>query len=97
MSLTGPRLVVLLCPPVAPYLAFVASDTNASALVRGVIRRQAQFVTVDPFANAFQLPGSMPSPHTDDSTSTVGYMGSRIDAMGPLIFERKFEVDTLSK
>ena len=37
------------------------------------------------------------SPHTDDSTTSVGFMGSRIDAMGPLIFERKFEVDTLSK
>lgn len=81
---------------VAPYIALASTDPNATALIRGVIRRQAQFVTLDPFANAFQLEGSLPSPHTDDSTSYVGFAGSRIDGMGPLIFERKFEVDTLS-
>jgi hypothetical protein len=62
----------------------------------GMGRRQAFFINVDPYANAFQLPGSMPSPHAGganpDSSSSVGYMGSRTEGYGPLIFERKFEV-----
>ena len=45
---------------VAPYLALAAKDPNATALIRGVLRRQAEFILVDPFANAFQLPGSIP-------------------------------------
>jgi hypothetical protein len=62
---------------VQPYLSFLGTDANATALVRGVLRRQAYFINVDPFANAFQLPGSMPSPHSSganpDSSSYIGY------------------------
>jgi hypothetical protein len=72
-----------LCPAVAPYIQFGGSDKNATALLRGLVRRQAMFVSLDPFANAFQLEGSSPSPHDDDSTTYVGYgLGHALIARG---------------
>ncbi|KAA0146172.1 hypothetical protein FNF31_01766 [Cafeteria roenbergensis] len=81
---------------VAPYMRFVSQDSGLFSLISGLVRRQARQVLVDPYANAHQLEGSPPSPHTDDSTSTPAFAGTRVGAMGPTIFERKFEIDTLA-
>ena len=53
-------------------------------------------VLADPYANAHNKPGlSGPSPNVDDMTSRPGYGPSRIAAMVPGIFERKYELDSL--
>ncbi len=51
---------------------------------------------MDPYANAFKLLDSSLSPNYQDSTTSIGFLGSRINAMGPQIFERKYELDTLA-
>ena len=82
---------------ILPYLPFVSQDTALAGLVHGVIARQAAFITADPYANAFQMPGSLPSPHIQsDSTSKPGFAGTRLAGYTPIIFERKYEVDSLA-
>jgi meiotically up-regulated gene 157 (Mug157) protein len=65
-------------------------------MLHGVLYRQALCVLDDAYANAFQLPGSLPSPHVDDSTSKPGFAGTRLAGMSSSIFERKYEVDSLA-
>lgn len=78
---------------VLPYLRFVQQDPALARLVHGVIVRQTKQILADPFANAHQLEGSPPSPHSDDSTSTMAFAGTRVDAMTLEVFERKYEID----
>ncbi|GAC1504306.1 MAG: glycoside hydrolase family 125 protein [Vulcanimicrobiaceae bacterium] len=40
---------------VRPYLYFAKADPQVRALLRGIIARQAKYVQVDPYANAFTL------------------------------------------
>jgi uncharacterized protein len=65
------------------YLPLAAGDERLSALIRGLIRRQFQCIAIDPYANAFNR-GPDGAGHQDDLT-----------AMGPMIWERKYEVDSL--
>ncbi len=81
---------------VLPYLQHAQTDSSLAAMIHGVIHRQALCVLDDPYANAFQLPDSLPSPHVDDSTSKPGFAGSRLAGMTSSIFERKYEVDSLA-
>ena len=81
---------------VLPYVGLAKADAALAAMLHGVIHRQALCVLSDPYANAFQLPGSLPSPHVDDSTSKPGFAGSRLAGMTSAIFERKYEVDSLA-
>lgn len=55
----------------------------AEEFVADVLRRQLTFITLDPYANAFN-PGPTAAGHQRDKT-----------AMGPHIWERKYEVDSL--
>ncbi len=70
-----------------PYLHLVRDDPQLTSLFRGLIRRHARCVLLDPYANAF----------TRDPSSTEGLHWSRGDRteMKPGVAERKWEVDSL--
>jgi meiotically up-regulated gene 157 (Mug157) protein len=60
-----------------------AADDDIRRTVRGVIRRQAMYVALDPYANAF-----------NESPNGQGHQGD-IPRSGPWIWERKWELDSL--
>lgn len=66
-----------------PYVPLAAEDASLAQLLRGLIRRQAQCILIDAYANAFnrEADGRHNSP---DRTE-----------MGPWVWERKFELDSL--
>jgi meiotically up-regulated gene 157 (Mug157) protein len=68
---------------VRPYIAECAGDKNLQRLIRGLIHRQANNIITDPYANAFNKKADG-SGHQSDFTE-----------MHPLIWERKFELDSL--
>lgn len=70
-----------------PYLALVREDDGLRSLYRGLIRRHARCVLVDPYANAFLR----------DLAAPAGLDWSRTDQteMKPGVAERKWEVDSL--
>lgn len=72
---------------VRPYLHLARDDAHLQALYRGLIRRHARCVLLDPYANAF----------TRDPTAIGGLEWSRHDQteMKPGVAERKWEVDSL--
>ncbi|MCC6925473.1 glycoside hydrolase family 125 protein [Novosphingobium sp.] len=72
---------------VRPYLHLARSDAQLRTLYRGLIRRHARCVLLDPYANAF----------TRDPASRDGLHWSRRDKteMKPGVAERKWEVDSL--
>jgi meiotically up-regulated gene 157 (Mug157) protein len=68
-----------------PYVRFARHDPLLRDLLRGVIIRQARYILEDPYANAFnRLP-----------TNDHGYPHD-VTEMGPWVYERKFEVDSLA-
>jgi meiotically up-regulated gene 157 (Mug157) protein len=71
---------------VIPYIPYVATDDALDVLLRGLIKRHAQSVLIDPFANAFQYNNATPGEHANDD---------RIPAMQNAVFEGKYEVDSL--
>lgn len=82
---------------VNPYLPFAQFDSELSDLITGLIKRQTKQILLDPYANAFKHEkfGGTNEWAKTDKTYKRGYLNTRIDAMGPLIFERKFELDSL--
>jgi meiotically up-regulated gene 157 (Mug157) protein len=68
---------------VRPYITECAGDKDLKRLIRGLIHRQANNILIDPYANAFNKGGDG-SGHQSDLTQ-----------MGPFIWERKFELDSL--
>jgi meiotically up-regulated gene 157 (Mug157) protein len=68
---------------VGPYLELAAEDEKIRALIRGLIRRTATYVNLDPYANAFNV-GPNGRGHQSDRT-----------AMTPWTWERKWELDSL--
>ena len=67
-----------------PYLPYVNEDAGLKRLVQGVIRRHAECVLIDPYANAFNYDASKKSHWFSDDTD-----------MKMEIHERKWEVDSL--
>lgn len=66
-----------------PYLLFCQQHPELQAMIAGVIQQQMHFITLDPYANAFnRYPDS--TGHQSDLTH-----------MQPQIWERKYEVDSL--
>jgi len=81
---------------VLPYLRYVQQDAKLKGLFQGLIRRQVNNLLTDPYANSFKFSAtSSPSPHLSDSTTAPSFLGTTVDAMGPMIFERKYELDSL--
>ena len=68
-----------------PYVPFAAHDDKIRALVRGLVRRQAACVLLDPYANAFYRTAEKISEWKSDHTE-----------MKPGVHERKYELDSLA-
>ena len=66
-----------------PYLPLAATDPDMRDLLRGLIRRQAAYVRIDPYANAFKRAAAPTFPFHDTPTPD------------PWVWERKFELDSL--
>ena len=69
---------------VQAYLPLCKEDAHLAQMIVGLIHRQAGYILIDPYANAFQKDATKPSPHNKDDTE-----------MRPGVFERKWEVDSL--
>jgi uncharacterized protein len=67
-----------------PYLQLAGKDENLKKLLKGVIAKQAGFVLLDPYANAFYNDTQRISEWKDDHTT-----------MKPGVHERKWEIDSL--
>ncbi|MDY7045877.1 glycoside hydrolase family 125 protein [Virgibacillus sp. M23] len=68
---------------VRPYLLLAETDHEIADMIQGVLQKQFMFITHDPYANAFNETANGNRYH-DDQTS-----------MTPLLWERKYEVDSL--
>lgn len=68
---------------VRAYLPLASEDEGMADLFRGLIRQQASFVIMDPYANAFNQ-GPNGRHNSDDHTE-----------MSSWVWERKFELDSL--
>lgn len=68
---------------VLPYLRLL-EDEEVNAAIKGLIWKQAELILTDPYANAFNRNGDFAC-YSKDRTK-----------MGPYIWERKYEVDSLA-
>ncbi|MCU0493939.1 MAG: glycoside hydrolase family 125 protein [Chloroflexaceae bacterium] len=68
---------------VRPYVRFAGSDPTVRRMIAGLIRRQAHYLVIDAYANAFNR-----------EPNGKGHQGDRT-RMGPWLWERKFELDSL--
>lgn len=68
---------------VSPYLPLLRRDRDVQRLIAGLIRRQAKYLLIDPYANAFNAEPSGAG-HADD-----------LPGQSPWVWERKFELDSL--
>ncbi len=66
-----------------PYLHLAKDDPEFAALIAAVIARQMRYILIDPYANAFNEAANGRC-HNADQT-----------AMGPWVWERKYELDSL--
>ena len=67
------------------YVRFAKEDEDLQAILESVIKKQAELVLRDPYANAFTAYTTDPSAGFEDHTE-----------MKPGIWERKYEVDSLT-
>ena len=68
---------------VRPYVRLAAEDDAIRTLIEGLIRRTAEYVNLDPYANAFNV-----------EPNGKGHQTDRTD-MTPWTWERKWELDSL--
>ena len=69
---------------VLPYMEFAAQDDHLKNFLAGLINRQTKQILADVYANSHSKSvTSAPSPHTDDQTTSPGFLGTRLDAMVP--------------
>jgi meiotically up-regulated gene 157 (Mug157) protein len=68
---------------VRPYIHLAAKDEAINAMLKGLIRRTARYVNLDPYANAF-----------NDAPNGNGHQSDQT-AMTPWTWERKWELDSL--
>lgn len=68
---------------VSPYLPLLERDPDVQRLIAGLIRRQAKYLLIDPYANAFNAEPNGAG-HSDD-----------LPGQSPWVWERKFELDSL--
>src|SRR5690348_7521400 len=68
---------------VNPYIPLAADDPDLRRMLRGLIQRQARYLQIDPYANAFNREPDGKG-HTQDRPP-----------QGPHVWERKYELDSL--
>ena len=66
-----------------PYMRFLKDDAHLRHMVRGLLRRQFRYMTIDPYANAFNF------------EATGSHWASDMTKMQPILHERKYEIDSL--
>lgn len=64
------------------YVRYAKKDKNLRNIIEGIIKKQVEFVNLDPYANAF-----------NDSFSGQGHQDDT--QLNPHVWERKYEVDSL--
>lgn len=69
---------------VRPYLILAQEDEHIASMIEGLVKRQIQYIRLDPYANAFNEQQSG-NGHQDDLTE-----------MNDWIWERKYEIDSLA-
>ncbi|KAI9323466.1 hypothetical protein BX666DRAFT_1887096 [Dichotomocladium elegans] len=76
-----------------PYIDYIQQDVNLKRLFLGLIYMQAQFIHLDPYANAFKAPPSM-----SISSNRANKHGTdrQYFAMKEGVFENKWEIDSLA-
>jgi hypothetical protein len=67
-----------------PCLPLASNDAPLRSMLAGVVRRQAQCVLLDPYANAFYR------------DPVLGYWKTDLTEMRPGVHERKWEIDSLA-
>jgi meiotically up-regulated gene 157 (Mug157) protein len=70
-----------------PYVQLAAKDEPLRRMFRGLIRRQARCIAIDPYANAY-----LPDPR---GKSKLEWAQNDITDMHPGVAERKWEIDSL--
>jgi meiotically up-regulated gene 157 (Mug157) protein len=70
-----------------PYVPLAKEDADLRRLFRGLIRRQAVCIAIDPYANAF-----LPDP---TAKTNLDWAQQDITDMRPGVAERKWEIDSL--
>ncbi|KAI8069794.1 uncharacterized protein B0P05DRAFT_513999 [Gilbertella persicaria] len=75
-----------------PYIDYIKQDGNLKRLFLGAIYMQAQFITLDPYANAFKQPEDIDvlSQHIQSPLS------KRDIVLQEGVFENKWEIDSLA-
>ena len=68
---------------VMQYLFFAKDDKEVQGYIKGVLKKQWQYIAIDPYANAFNRRANG-NGHIFD-----------LDKQGPWVWERKFELDSL--
>jgi meiotically up-regulated gene 157 (Mug157) protein len=71
---------------VIPYVPYASEDSDLSAMITGLINRQAKSILINPFANSFNYNASGAGAQTDYT----------IPRMTPTVFENKYEIDSIS-
>ncbi|KEZ86918.1 glycoside hydrolase family 125 protein [Lacrimispora celerecrescens] len=67
---------------VKPYIKYAGKDRELCQIIKGIIRKQAEMVCIDPYANAFNESANGAG-HKDDTK------------LNDSVWERKYEVDSL--
>jgi len=65
------------------YIPFAACDSKLQRIIEGVIRRQIMYISIDPYANAFNR-----------EPNNYGHKND-ITEHNPWVWERKYEIDSL--
>lgn len=68
-----------------PYLPIAGSDPDLAELIGGLSRRQFFYITIDPYANAFN----------ETANGATWDEGDKTDRTSDWLWERKYEVDSL--
>lgn len=71
---------------VMPYLYFAKEDKEVREYLKGVLKRQFQYILIDPYANAFKR-------NADDAGEWDGCVIT--NRLPKIVWERKFELDSL--
>jgi len=66
-----------------PYFVLAKDDVDIEKMLVGLVKRQFQYILMDPYANAFNEEANGSGHQTDDTK------------MSPWIWERKYEIDSL--
>lgn len=73
-----------------PYFAFAKNDAALQTLLRGAVRMQANFVNIDPYANAHYADALRVSPWTSDTTTFLSFAGCEAVVLVVLVVDRLF-------